>query len=139
MAGTRLTLGRWWLGLAPFLPAACLVGCSESGPPSGTISGKVIYQGKPVSGAVVNFYSPKEGLGVSAVLDASGAYTIQNPLRAGKYGVYISTPPAVPGPTGVQPPPPPPDIPVRYLNQSTSDLTVEVTSGRNTKNFDLQP
>ena len=51
-----------------------LVGC-DSGPATGLVSGVVTIDGKPIGGAVVNFY-PTDGRASTGTTDANGQYEL---------------------------------------------------------------
>ncbi len=79
--------------LALLLPVALLaVGCQKSGPDQ-VISGKVSFQGKPVTIGDVTFINPGTGSVAQGSLGEEGNYTlllINNGLKPGKYKVTVS-------------------------------------------------
>lgn len=87
---------------------ALAVGCGRAGP--GRVTGKVLLDGKPVTGGIVTFVPADfKGQSVSASLDESGVYTAE--LPAGEMLVsfdnhHLAPPPpraAPPLPKGVRP------------------------------------
>src|SRR5262245_22970078 len=64
------------------------VGCSN-GPPQGTATGEVTFQGQPATEGGVQLYEPKQGIGVYTALDSSGAFTVDRPLPIGTYIVCV--------------------------------------------------
>ena len=113
----------------------CWIGCG--GEPSGSVSGKVTYNGKPVTIGGVLFVNPDTGIGASAELDASGSYKVLS-LRTGEYQVTIQRPRA-PSPEemakGAQLKKP--DVPDKYLDPQTSGMTATITEGKNSVDFTL--
>ncbi|MFI4876056.1 MAG: carboxypeptidase regulatory-like domain-containing protein [Blastopirellula sp. JB062] len=129
-----LTLIR--LPVIAFL-ATALLGCTYSAnnlPDLAAVSGVITFNGKPLSDATVSFES-ENGQIAFGKTDAEGRYELH--YRDGANGAEIGTNTvrveslitAPPGPNYRDP------IPPKYNTRST--LTVEVTSGANTHNFDL--
>ena len=114
----------------------CWIGCG-GGEPSGSVSGKVTYNGKPVTPGVVQFMNPDTGIGASAQLDASGAYKVLS-LRTGEYQVAIQDPP-VPSPeeVGKGAQVQKVDVPDKYVDPLTSGLTATISEGENSVDFTL--
>ncbi|MBN9118790.1 MAG: hypothetical protein J0I06_06465 [Planctomycetes bacterium] len=115
---------------APWLLVGLLaaVGCS-SPPPVGTVSGKVVRKGEPVTTGSANLYLKAKGIGATAPLDAAGRFTIPDPIEVGIYDVYIS-PPQSPG-TGIAVAKGGTPVPTKYWQAETSGLTAEVKAGAN--------
>ncbi|GIX00313.1 MAG: hypothetical protein KatS3mg111_3645 [Pirellulaceae bacterium] len=55
---------------------AMLVGCGSGGPDPVPVSGKVLYQGKPVADATVTFLSTSGGRSASGKTAADGTFTL---------------------------------------------------------------
>ena len=134
---TRISLGAQMAILLAF--SACMgwcTGCGPVGPPTGSVSGRVTYNGQPLATGVVTFINEKTGSGASSDLDSSGSYHIES-IRTGKYNVAVHR----------HPPPLSEDprvfenwklsIPDKYQDTQTSGLTVTVEEGRNTADFGL--
>jgi hypothetical protein len=128
-----------------------LLGCG-GGPSS--INGKVSYKGVPVTGGNISFDFGADKR-ISAMIDAKGNYSVQTP-HTGKATVAIETESLkntgnlapLPGggvadkekittglPSGgsanyVK-------IPAKYADAKSSNLTADIKSGTNPKNFDL--
>jgi hypothetical protein len=62
-----------------------VLGC---GPGSGTVSGKVLYGGKPLPGGTVTFY-PEQGGGLMAGIGGDGSYVVDVPVGGAKIAVQI--------------------------------------------------
>lgn len=123
-----------------------LAGCRSSDTrddgPSGTVSGTVTFEEQPVTEGQVQFYSESSGAGGVGELDATGKFTIAQPVPTGIYKVFV-TPPAEPAPEsatgefaeqrefG--------NIPEKYRSELSTDLTAEVKEGENAFEFDLKP
>lgn len=123
---------------------ACIVsGCGGSGGKlTAKASGKVQFQGAPVTEGMVNFFDPKTGQGAGVPLDSAGSFHVPDGLPIGTYKVSV-LPPAdetAAGAPQVTKPKEYPQIPQKYRSDTTSSLTAEVK--RNVDNqftFDLQP
>ena len=135
---------------------ACVVavgasGCNGGGMPdgaTGTVGGKVTYEGAAVpAGCVVSFMGPK-GITGSGQTDAAGAYTISmrdgKEVLVGKYRIAITPPAPAPlsdeeamklsmsGKTTTQKVK---EVPDKYRSPEGSPLSFEVKEGPNT--FDI--
>ncbi len=134
----RLLNGRLMLFLGLLTSMCWMMGCGPAEKPTGSVSGKVTYNGEPLTKGSVLFVNEETGIGASGQLDTSGTYTIAS-IRTGEYQVAIQPPPA-PSPDemeeGAQPEKL--DIPEKYLSPQTSGLTATVTEGENTADFELQ-
>lgn len=122
-----------------------LLGCGNSGPKAWPVTGKVTYQGKPVSAASIRFSNPQAGVDLLTKLDADGKYavvTANGPgLPDGTYQVAIM-PTAKSAPIGTFGPPPTvkrPDIPEKYRSPSTSGLSITVKSAASNFDVDMRP
>ncbi|MES2789328.1 MAG: hypothetical protein V4719_06880 [Planctomycetota bacterium] len=118
-------------------------GCSGSDHKiTGKVTGKVTYQGAPVTAGVVYLNSSTTGTGGTGVLGEDGKFTIAEPIEAGEYKVTV-TPPPPPPPRADQAPPPPvakvTNIPNKYWTEAKSDLKATVDEGDNVLEFDLKP
>ena len=117
------------VGLLAYAPWS--TGCGPSAPPSGSISGKVVYNGQPLTSGVVTLIDEESGVGASVELDSSGGYFIQS-IRAGKYKVAVHNVPPPPGAKFVKL-----NIPEKYQDIQTSGLSVTVEEGKNTADLEL--
>jgi len=129
------TIGTW-----PLLLALVLIGCGGSETnPSGSVSGTVLFNDAPVEAGVVNFEAPGTGEAAQATI-TDGEFTLSTPLAVGTYNVTITPPPEPPPVPGETPPPvEAKDIPARYRDPKTSDLTAEVKEGTNQFTFKMVP
>ena len=134
--------------IANYLLAACLivsvVGCGSGvdTPPLGKVSGTVTLNGEPLDGATLEFLPPN-GRPSIGLTDAEGHYTLL--FRAdtpgalvGKHNVRITSQRGRSGGEGGEPlvEARPEIVPQDYNDKSS--LTVEVTQGSNTLDFDLE-
>ena len=144
------------LALCPCL--AAFVGCSGSGlsGPTGTVSGKVTYNGNPVpAGCTVTFVHDETSLAAAGQTGADGSYTLQmqggGDVPAGAYKISVG-PPAAAGGAGPDNPEayaasmesggdasadtgtPFPD---KYLLPGTSGLTFTVKEGPNSYDVEM--
>ncbi len=64
------------MAIASCVIALACVGCADSGPPLGTVSGIVTMDGKPLANALVTFTPEAGGRGSTGKTDASGNYEL---------------------------------------------------------------
>src|SRR6516165_7184488 len=70
--------------LVSLLICSLAAGC---GKPKGSVSGKVTYQGKPLTAGMVTF-SPEKGAAVNSPIDGEGNYRVENvPVGTAKISV----------------------------------------------------
>jgi hypothetical protein len=142
------------LGMLAIFGACCtLAGCGDS--TKGAVKGKVTYQSKPVTGGTIQLV-PASGSGspVLVNIDPSGSFALTD-VPVGSYQVAIETD-SVPTINTYQPPAGAPKdlpqsgqqaspgavpvkvpIPAKYKDAKSSGLKWDISSGTNTKNFDL--
>lgn len=139
-----LSLKSWKLAFAVAIPAL-VAGCGGSGGPEmAKVSGKVTYQGKPLTKGTISFISvDPSGSNANSVIGPDGSYTLQttNPndgAVVGEYRVIVSDidPNALNTPAPGEPVKKQErTIPEKYEKPDTSGLTKKVVSGSNT--FDI--
>ena len=150
-----MSKGRLLLALPLFL--ILVSGCPKKSGTVGTLSGKVTYKGKEVTGGQMTFFT-KEGGAVPATIKPDGTYSVRD-LAVGEATVTVDTknlkpanPAAVRGGGGdhkMQTGPVPPgfsqkpegeyvEIPPKYADQKKTDLKVTVTGGPQTQDFELK-
>ncbi|MFM8536509.1 MAG: hypothetical protein ACKOES_00345 [Planctomycetaceae bacterium] len=129
---------------------ACLCvtawGCGPRPPAVHPTAGRILFQGRPAAGFMVEFSSdvePTKGLSANGLTDADGAFTLQTRFAgaalpgavAGTHRVVVIPPPAASGDaTEILP------VPIRYADYQQSGLTAEVTApGPNAFTYDLKP
>jgi hypothetical protein len=96
------------------------------------VSGKVSFEGKPLSSCAVTFVTKDGKTAVTALLDAEGSYKATVPV-----GTYLITVQPVP-PKKTDPPKPGPVIPPKYSDPKTTPLVCEVKSGAQTLDIELK-
>jgi hypothetical protein len=104
-------------------------------PKTAVVSGKVTYQGKPLSSGWIIFHS-QDGRESGTALGADGSYRAQG-VSVGTTRLTVATDPNPPlpflrGPRPVR-------LPLKYANPATSGLTVEVGEGNLVYDVALQP
>lgn len=120
--------------------AAVGVGC---GPPTATIEGEVLLDGRPIEEGMIYFVPLDPGQKAAWTVVRGGRYRVASrPAQPGRYRVEISSP----RPTGRTLPPVPPEtearpevaeaVPAAYNKRS--QLTADVAPGGNTLDFKLQ-
>ncbi|NUQ63314.1 MAG: carboxypeptidase regulatory-like domain-containing protein [Pirellulales bacterium] len=131
-------MNRMGLILLVVLLAATMSGCGPAGVDRdlGQVTGTITLDGKPLSGASVQFLPKGEGATATGRTDAAGKYELWytgdvKGAALGSHTVRIETPPN-PEPGAMEPPP---QLPAKYNTEST--LTADVKSGENTFNFEL--
>jgi hypothetical protein len=122
-----------------------LIGCTKapSGPQRYPVSGKVTYNGKPVTSGLITFGTTgAQGGADFADVQKDGSYRVERGLANGEYFVVIQS--------YVRPPQeiPPPEfaklgdanlaVPKKYTEPKTTDLKINVASNASTANFDLK-
>ncbi len=136
----------------PGLAVLLLAGCGSG---SGSISGKVTYKDKPLSGGTVTFMTSDQQV-KTAVIGSDGAYSIPK-LTTGPAKIavmpVVPLPPMMPGGMAMDPgkmgvpeeniaPPPAADksvaIPEHYKDPEKSGLTYTVTAGNQEHNIELK-
>ncbi|GAA4430615.1 carboxypeptidase-like regulatory domain-containing protein [Bremerella cremea] len=108
-----------------------LVGCGGPAETGGTVSGKVTANGKPVTGADIQFRNIDLGTGITCTLQADGTFKSDTAIPEATYTIAFT--PTLsdhqPGSTGMPTIPKlPASIPKKYTQTKTSDLTAEVKS-----------
>jgi hypothetical protein len=128
--------------VAMALLAVTAVGCGSS---AGTVTGKVTFQGEPITIGTIAFIGPT-GKVVSATIQ-DGAYTASD-VETGLATITVTShepSPMMHPPTGPKPgePAPPPlkyvPIPERYSNAKRSGVTYTVRPGKQTYDVALKP
>lgn len=120
-----------------FALAGCQGGTERQ---TGTVSGQVIKAGKPVTDAMIRFYSTETGGQGFAILGPDGKYKVDSPMDIGTYRVSVIPPPVV-DPADGSPPPEPkdnPDIPGKLREFETSNVSCQIQLGENQFNLDLE-
>jgi hypothetical protein len=131
--------------------SAALIGCGDSGPDKGEVTGKVTYNGSALEGAIVTFH-PAEGALATGTTDASGQYTLEAVVGDHKVAVKKSTGSDLGGDTATEGPgdmekmylqakdqaeEAKSAIPEKYGDPEQSGLTTTVSSGSNTYDITL--
>lgn len=124
--------------LFALLAATTILGCGTSGLNTHPVSGKVTFDGQPISEGRIQFRSMGSDPRAFSAEIKNGQYQME--ALAGKVRVEITASRPVPGKfdgaeEGEKTPVGEMYIPARYNSQS--ELTAEVTPGKNELNFDL--
>ena len=128
---------------------ACLTvlvaaGCGGSSGPVkkvGTLSGKVTFNGAPVTEGQVAFIDQATGSAGGSPLGTDGTYKVPEALTIGNYAVVVQPPP-LPMPEQGKPAPKPQayaNIPRKYHDIGSSGLTTSIKEGANTFDIDMKP
>lgn len=128
---------------------AIFVSCSPGcGPVTAEVSGKVTFQGRPITSGSVILYCPDKRI-VRGVIGPDGSYSISNvPVGEAAVAVRLPQPPAPKGGPSVrlpddesvpQVPPGFAAIPTRYGVPEESGLAVRVSGGRVIYDIELTP
>ena len=116
-----------------------ICGCGDN-EVTGEVSGTVTVGGQPLREGTIAFQS-KKGKGGSAPIE-DGEYSMSR-VPVGKYVVVVlppsAPPPGKPGATKGVGKEVLASVPMKYWDETTSDLKGEVEVGENTANFDLPP
>ena len=121
-----------------------IAGCNGSGEPTGTVTGRVTFEGAPLSEGTVSFSSEGgSSIVASAVVQSDGAYVLElgedARIPIGQYKVSVHPPappfdPANPAPLEIKEYP---NIPPRYRDPASSPLQVDIVEGKQEWDFDL--
>jgi hypothetical protein len=118
------------------LAVILIVGCSNS-EPTGSVSGKVILDGQPITAGTVCYMS-EDGFAAVGEVGADGSFTLDDQLPAGSYTVSVSPPQITEAPGAADAAIPQSPIPEGYFDESTSDIVQEIKEGENTVTIDLK-
>ena len=115
--------------LAGVVLAVAAAGCGNTEPSVGRVSGTVSYRGEPVTGGVIEFHMPDNGVGVTGDLDPSGRFAFDAPIPTGEYVVCV-----LPGwdtPDAPKKRKPRVSTPARAAHVTTSGMKATVAEGEN--------
>ena len=138
-----MVFARSVLACAATLAATVLCAADEKAAKTGTISGNVTYQGKPLPAGIITFHTADGKSSVSAQLQADGTFAAKD-VPVGPTRVTINTKPAKPKPPAEKEPQKPEEgpkfipIPAKYADPNTSGLAYEVKPGKQTLDLDLK-
>ncbi len=111
----------------------------------GKVHGQVRFQGQPITAGIVGFSNDASGVHMTANLDTEGRYQVSMAkgfgLPPGQYRVAVY-PFVADLPVGSTARPEPrefPNIPSKYRQPTTSQLTLTVHEGDNPFDIDMQP
>ena len=118
------------------------LGACSKGPEYGKVSGRVTFQGQPLTEGNILFQQAAQGVYMTASIESDGRYRVvaakAEGLLPGTYRVAVR-PPRTRFQTGQgsHPPAENASIPQPYRIVETSGLTAQVNPGENTFNYDL--
>jgi hypothetical protein len=143
IANCKLQNGGAGPKLGLVIAVAFLAGCSQ-GPEMGQVSGKVTFQGQPVTEGSITFLNLAEGGSAGGDLKPDGTYTVLGGASPGEYTVVVNPPVEIVDTDPGKSPPAPmeknmPNIPLKYRMLGTSTLKTTIKAGPNTCDFDMQP
>lgn len=132
------------LALAAFALGALLAGCSQQGPTTGEVQGKVTFKGKPVTEGTVEFLNANEGGAAGAEINRDGSYALNGPIPIGEYLIVITPLIEVKDTDPGKSPPAPvekyaPNIPQKYRMPGTTTLKAKVEPGKNVVDLNMLP
>ena len=122
-------------------------GCgSGNKTPVGTVSGKVTFNGMPVTEGFVTFVRQGGGGSGAGTIGSDGSYSatgVDGGIPTGEYTVVVM-PPEVQKDLGPNTAPAVvrkemKDIPQKYRGEATSDLKTSIKEGSNEYNVDMKP
>lgn len=131
---------HWLLGV---MATILLQGCGESASSrvEREVTGKVTFQGQPVTEGTVQFEDSANGHGGSAGLTADGSFSVT--LSEGSFKVAVLPPteitPDTPQSPGGEVVKDVKNIPPKYRSLQSSPLEAQVSAERLTHDFDLTP
>ncbi|MES2791648.1 MAG: hypothetical protein V4719_18660 [Planctomycetota bacterium] len=118
-------------------------GLPEATGPEGSATGKVSYQGKPITAGTIVLDSGKGYLAM-APIKSDGTFELKGADGAvfpgGEYKVGVQPPAAVPVPGATEMPKPPaiPGVPQKFYNTNSSGVTVKIEEGDQELNIVLK-
>ncbi len=114
-----------------------LAGCGESGPPTGTVSGKITIGGAPPKEPIrVHFINSMIGQGASATTGPEGTYSLDAPIHVAEYTVYFEKVVQSDGPVSTNAEMLK-SVDKQYRTESTSPLKKKIEQGPNTIDIDV--
>jgi hypothetical protein len=133
----------------PVLLLVALAGCGEAKPPTGKVSGRVVYGGAPVDVGTISFRNEAKGVVAGMNLGPDGGYDLRfsggTDIPVGDYTVTVEIPePHLPiaSEQGSQKAELKaadyPNIPKKVRTPATSPLKTTVKEGTNTFDVDLK-
>lgn len=131
--------------LAPLFICSLVLmgGCGKSNTvKTGSVSGTVQVKGAPLQDGQIVFSSDVLGVNQSTAIQSDGSYSFAAPMPVGDYRVYFLPPndsDIQPGPATQQPRVALKNVPEKYRSETSTDLTVIVTEGKNTTPIEIQP
>ncbi len=118
-----------------------LMGCSDGATPVFSVTGRVTFEGEPVTEGVVLFVA-ETGFGTSAPLGPDGSFDLLSHhgagIPTGTYQVAITPPDEDDDYDSDTPTRDYPNIPERYRDLETSELVFTVTDEQNHFEIDMQ-
>lgn len=119
----------------------CLSGCFDGRPPKAPVTGRITFQGKPLTNVVVNIIPDDISFGAYGIPDENGDFDIvssngEKGVIFGTHRVFVgeleknASKPLLPGILGKDR--------MRYAKYDQSDLTVEVKKGQNKLLLELE-
>jgi hypothetical protein len=146
MQRVRFSSRRWLLYLVFVLPfgSGCY-GPRDTPPPvpkgpKGSATGKVSYEGKPITAGTIMLDSGKGDI-VAAPIKSDGTFELKGShgaeFPAGEYKVSVQPPEVTPDPKAKEMAKPPeiPGVPSKFYNPGTSGVTVVIKEGK--QNLDI--
>ena len=127
-----------WLRVVALLGAVAFAGCGPAEVPSGTVSGTVNLDDKPLESGEITFFSSSGASASGPIKD--GQFSLEGSLPVGEYNVSIG--PAqlteAPGEGGDKVAAPTTSVPAAYQTPATSGITQKIEKGENTVTIDLK-
>jgi hypothetical protein len=119
-----------------------VTGCTGgNGPPTHTVKGTVTFQGTPVEEGLITFEDATQGRAGTSELGNGGAYRME--LPDGNYAVCVAPPTIITPDTANSPGGEEykavANIPEKYWNFASSNLSAQVSKSSPSHDFDLKP
>ncbi|QDT56802.1 hypothetical protein Pan44_48620 [Caulifigura coniformis] len=112
-------------------------GCGESGPPVGTVAGKVTIGGAEPKDAVrISFVNNSIGQGAGANVQPDGSYSLEQGLPLAEYTVFLTKIPVASDGPATTASEVLTSVPKEYRTEEKSPLKFEVKGGAN--QFDVE-
>jgi|SRR6516165_7032671 hypothetical protein len=140
----HMVFARSVLACAATLAATVLCAADEKAAKTGTISGNVTYQGKPLPAGIITFHTA-DGKALAGAIQSDGTYSVAK-VPVGRVRVAVTTEVPKPKPRPEDKPKPPGEkdapakvipIPAKYADPNTSGIVVTVVEGKQTVDIKL--
>ena len=123
--------------LLALVSSLVMLGCAKP-VATGTVKGAVTLDGEPYDNAAVMFLSLQTGQAGTADIQSGGSFTLVDPLPVGSYKVFLTPKASTSNPEEAAPVQIDTNVPDKYWNEASTDITADVKEGENTVTVELK-